>query len=756
MTGPVVDPRLPARLADDLFGGRHSNPHALLGAHRLSERTVAFRVLRPQADGVTVVLGGNDGTPTSEHPMAEQAPGLWVVAVAIPSAATIPDYRYRVRYPADRAHNRADRAQESVDRAFTVADPYRFGPSIGDDELALVTAGQHRRLWEVLGAHVRTRDTPSGPVTGVAFSVWAPQARGVTVIGDFEGWEGRLAPMRKLPNSGVWEVFLPEVRAGELYKYRVHGADGTVVDKADPMARATETPPATASVIVDDGQYPWGDAAWLRHRGRAAALSEPMSIYEVHLASWRPGLGYRELAVELADYVTAMGFTHVELLPVAEHPYGGSWGYQVSSYFAPTARLGGPDDFRFLVDSLHRRGIGVLVDWVPAHFPRDAWALARFDGTPTYEHPDPQRADHPDWGTLIFDYGRREVAGFLISNALYWLDEFHLDGLRVDAVASMLYLDYSRGPGQWTPNIHGGLENLEAMALLRELNSTVHDAHPGVLTIAEESTSWPGVTRDIAASGLGFSLKWNMGWMHDTLGFLQRDIADRAFHHHQITFSLMYAFNEQFVLPLSHDEVVHEKGTLWTRMPGDADEKARAVRLFLAYQWCHPGKPLLFMGQEFGQTAEWADNRGVDWHELDDGPDADLHQGIAQLVVDLNALTRTRPALYARDTTPDGYEWISVGDASSPVFGFCRHADGATMVCLFNVAPDPFAEYRVGMPERGRWRVVLDSDDGRYTGRTTTDAGSPVYETAEIPWQGRASSIALPLAANTSIWLELT
>lgn len=734
MTGPVVDPRLPAPLVDDLLGGRHTDPHSILGAHHLDDGSVAVRVLRPQADGVTLVIG------SAEHPMTEQVPGLWVTTLSIPPNAGIPDYRYRVHYPAD--------------RAFTVADPYRFGPTIGDDDLALITSGHHRRLWEVLGAHVRTRDTPSGPVTGVAFSVWAPKARGVTVIGDFEGWEGRLAPMRKLPGSGVWEVFLPEVRAGELYKFRVHGADGTVVDKADPMARAAEIPPATASVIVDDGDYAWGDVDWLRRR--ATVLSQPMSIYEVHLASWRPGLDYRALAVELADYVTEMGFTHVELLPVAEHPYGGSWGYQVTSYFAPTARMGGPDDFRFLVDALHRRGIGVLVDWVPAHFPRDAWALARFDGTPAYEHPDPQRADHPDWGTLIFDYGRREVAGFLIASALYWLDEFHLDGLRVDAVASMLYLDYSRGPGQWTPNVHGGLENLEAVAFLRELNGTVGAAHPGVLMIAEESTSWPGVTRDIAAGGLGFSLKWNMGWMHDTLAFLQRDVDDRAAHHHQITFSLMYAFNEQFVLPMSHDEVVHEKGTLWTRMPGDADEKARAVRLFLAYQWCHPGKPLLFMGQEFGQTAEWADTRGVDWHELDSGPDAALHRGIAQLVVDLNALTRTHPALYARDFTPDGYEWISVGDASSPVFGFCRHADGTSIVCLFNVAPDPFAEYRVGMPDRGRWQVILDSDADRYTGRETTDAEGEgaVYETAEIPWQGRASSIALPLRANASVWLE--
>ncbi|MFT4200230.1 1,4-alpha-glucan branching protein GlgB [Gordonia sp. (in: high G+C Gram-positive bacteria)] len=717
-----------------LAAGTLADPHAVLGAHRIAPDRVALRVLRPRASAVSAVV---DGT---EHPMAEQVEGLWVCTVAAAGTA-LPDYDYRVRYP-------------DPDREFTVADPYRFAPTIGPDDLALISTGVHRRLWEVLGARVRTVDG----VPGTAFTVWAPAARGVRVVGDFEGWEGRLAPMRRLGDSGVWEVFLPGVRAGELYKFRVHGADGTVVDKADPMARRAERPPATASVIVADTDYAWHDGDWVRRRAAVDPVSAPLTVYEVHLPSWRPGLGYRELAVELADYVTEQGFTHVELLPVAEHPYGGSWGYQVTSYFAPTARLGTPDDFRCLVDELHRRGIGVLMDWVPAHFPRDEWALAHFDGSPTYEHADPQRGDHPDWGTLIFDYGRREVAGFLIANALYWLEEFHLDGLRVDAVASMLYLDYSRGPGQWTPNIHGGLENLEAVTLLRELNDAVHRAHPGVLTIAEESTSWPGVTRSTAAGGLGFSLKWNMGWMHDTLAFLARDAADRSFHHHEITFSLMYAFNEQFVLPLSHDEVVHEKGTLWTRMPGGADAKARAVRFFLCYQWCHPGKPLLFMGQEFGQTAEWADERGVDWHELDVGaPDVALHRGIALLVRDLNALTRSSPALHRHDTEPEGYEWISAGDdASSPVFGFCRRADRAMIVCLFNVAPDPFAEYRVGLPVPGRWRVVLDSDDERYgSGPSPSAKVGEVFTTAAIPWQGRATSIALPLAANATVWLEL-
>lgn len=734
------DPRLPAADLDALGAHTHTDPHSVLGPHPLPDGRWAVRVLRPQATAVTVLVG------ETEWPMTESADGVWTAAVES-GHGVVDDYRLRVHYT-------------DPDREFVVADPYRFAPTVDEEALRLVVEGRHRRLWEVLGTRPIAVDSASGPVAGVSFSVWAPSARGVTVVGDFEGWEGRMAPMRRLGSSGVWEVFLPEVRAGELYKFRVHGADGTVVDKADPMARFAETAPGTASIITGDGGYRWGDSDWLAGRSHTDPLTAPMSIYEVHLASWRPGLGYRELAIELVDYVAAAGFSHVELLPVAEHPYGGSWGYQVTSYFAPSSRLGTPDDFRSLVDAFHRRGIGVLVDWVPAHFPRDAWALARFDGSPTYEHADPQRSEHPDWGTLVFDFGRREVAGFLVANALYWIEEFHLDGLRVDAVASMLYLDYSRGPGRWTPNIHGGLENLEAVAFLRELNEAVHDAHPGVVTIAEESTSWPGVTRPTSAGGLGFSLKWNMGWMHDTLAFLSRDATDRAFHHHEITFSLMYAFNEHFLLPLSHDEVVHEKGTLWTRVPGDDDAKARAVRFFLAYQWCHPGKQLLFMGQEFGQTAEWADQRGVDWHELDeDGRgegSAALHRGIARLVGELNSLSHRLSALHGRDASPTGYEWISAGEASSPVFGFCRRGDGSTLVCLFNVAPDPFGEYRVGMPEPGRWTVVFDSDDERYGGRRSeqVDVGA-VYDTEDIPWQGRATSIALPLAANTSVWLEL-
>lgn len=556
------------------------------------------------------------------------------------------------------------------------ADGYRFLPTLGELDLHLFGEGRHERLWEILGAHRRRYDTPpDGTVTGTSFAVWAPNARGVSVIGDFDGWSGRNFPMRVLGSTGVWELFVPGIEAGDLYKFRVHGPDGTVRDKADPpMAFATEVPPATAS-RVSVSTYEWNDADWLAQRAATEpAQSPPMSVYEVHLASWRPGLNYREMAEQLAAHITETGFTHVELLPVAEHPFGGSWGYQVTSYYAPTSRFGSPDDFRWFVDHLHSAGIGgVIVDWVPAHFPKDEWALARFDGTPLYEHSDPQRGEQLDWGTYVFDFGRREVRNFLVANALYWLDEFHVDGLRVDAVASMLYLDYSRPEGGWTPNIHGGRENLEAVAFLQETNATVHKQHRGVVTIAEESTAWPGVTRATNVGGLGFNMKWNMGWMHDTLGFMAHDPVHRSYHHHEITFSLMYAWSENYLLPISHDEVVHGKGTLWTRMPGDDYAKAAGVRALLAYMWSHPGKQLLFMGQEFGQTAEWSEERGLDWYQLDDPYTGGFHRGLLRLVHDLNATYREHPALWTLDTSPGGFSWIDANDTANNVLSFLRY-----------------------------------------------------------------------------------
>ncbi len=598
-----------------------------------------------------------------------------------------------------------------------VDDPYRHLPTLGEMDLYLIREGRHEELWRVLGAHIRQfPDAASrsaappqaappqaapppaaplapppaaaasatgvsgvnpfqeafGPVTGTSFAVWAPNARGVRVIGDFNFWDGHAYPMRSLGGSGIWELFVPGAGEGTRYKFDLCGPDGSWHRKADPMAQCAQRPPDTASVVCRS-RYRWGDSDWLAARDARNPLAQPMSVYEVHLGSWRPGLSYAELAEQLTRYVTDLGFTHVEFLPVAEHPYGGSWGYQVTSYYAPSARFGTPDEFRLLVDRLHQAGIGVLVDWVPAHFPRDTWALARFDGTPLYEHADPRRGEHPDWGTLIFDYGRSEVRNFLVANALYWLEEFHIDGLRVDAVASMLYLDYSRNDGEWYPNALGGRENLDAVALLREVNATCYRRHPGIMMIAEESTAWPGVTRPAHLGGLGFGLKWNLGWMHDTLAYLQHDPVFRHYHHNELTFSMMYAYTENFVLPLSHDEVVHGKGSLLGKMPGDAWRKFAGLRALLAYMWAHPGKQLLFMGSEFGQAAEWSEQDGLDWEALN-GP---RETGLQRLVTDLNGVYRAEPALWADDFSPTGFGWIDANDYAGNVVSFLRYSGAA-------------------------------------------------------------------------------
>ncbi|WP_299560425.1 1,4-alpha-glucan branching protein GlgB [uncultured Mycolicibacterium sp.] len=723
----IGTPRLlpdPADLAR-LLAGEHHDPHAVLGAHEQGDHTV-IRALRPHAERVVALVGGR------RWPLERLGDGLFAVALPF---VDLMDYRLEITYP----------GAEPV----VVADAYRFLPTLGELDLHLFNEGRHERLWEVLGAHPRRYTTPDGEVRGVSFAVWAPNARGVSLIGDFNGWSGADAPMRVLGSSGVWELFWPDFPVGGLYKFRVHGADGTVTDRADPMAFATEVPPRTASkVTVSD--YTWGDDEWMARRALRNPVVEPMSTYEVHLMSWRPGLGYRELARELTAYVVEQGFTHVELLPVAEHPFGGSWGYQVTSYYAPTARLGGPDDFRFLVDSLHRAGIGVIVDWVPAHFPKDAWALGRFDGTPLYEHADPRRGEQLDWGTYVFDFGRPEVRNFLVANALYWLQEFHIDGLRVDAVASMLYLDYSRPYGGWTPNIYGGRENLEAVQFLQEMNATVHKVVPGVVTVAEESTSWPGVTRPTTLGGLGFSMKWNMGWMNDTLNYIRRDPVYRSYHHHEMTFSLLYAFSENFVLPISHDEVVHGKGTLWSRMPGDDHAKAAGVRSLLAYQWAHPGKQLLFMGQEFGQRAEWSEERGVDWFQLDEDG---YSTGIAALVRDLNRIYADRRALWSRDSSPEGYSWIDANDSANNVLSFLRFGDdGSVLACVFNFAGVEHTRYRLGLPRAGTWREVLNTDAAVYRGSGIGNLGA--VQATDEPWHGRPASAVLVLPPLSAVWLE--
>jgi len=630
-----------------------------------------------------------------------------------------------------------------------VADAYRFLPTLGEVDLHLFAEGRHERLWEILGAHPRSFTTPDGGVDGGSFAVWAPNAKGVSLIGEFNHWDGNEAQLRVLGSTGVWELFWPGLDIGGLYKFRVYGADGSVTDRADPMAFATEVPPQTASKVTKSS-YTWDDADWMTQRATQNPVFEPMSTYEVHLMSWRPGLSYHQLAKQLTEYVVDQGFTHVELMPVAEHPFGGSWGYQVTSYYAPTSRLGTPDEFRFLVDRLHQAGIGVIMDWVPAHFPKDSWALGRFDGTPLYEHSDPHRGEQLDWGTYVFDFGRAEVRNFLVANALYWLQEFHIDGLRVDAVASMLYLDYSRPQDGWTPNIYGGRENLEAVQFLQEMNATVHKLAPGIVTVAEESTSWPGVTRPTNLGGLGFSMKWNMGWMNDTLEFIKRDPIHRTYHHHEITFSMLYAFSENFVLPISHDEVVHGKGTLWGRMPGNDHVKAAGLRSLLAYQWAHPGKQLLFMGQEFGQRAEWSEERGVDWYQLDEDS---FSTGIQRMMQDVNGIYRSRRALWSRDASPEGYSWIDANDSANNVLSFLRFGDdGSMLACVFNFSGAEHTRYRLGLPHAGSWREVLNTDADIYNGTGIGNYGA--VEATDEPCHGRPASAVMVLPPLAALWFE--
>jgi 1,4-alpha-glucan branching enzyme len=734
---------------DRIVDGRHHDPHSILGAHPGPAGTVVA-ALRPLAASVVAVLP--DGR---RFPMQHVHQGVFAVTLPV---SHVPEYRLAVAYPDPGASGEAEGGEGSAGIATlpeTVTDdPYRHLPTLGEVDLHLIAEGRHEQLWRILGAHVNQK------AGGTAFAVWAPNAQGVRVIGDFNHWDGRAHPMRSLGRSGVWELFVPEVSPGTRYKYDVCGPDGSWHRKADPMAALAERPPATASVVYDS-HYEWGDQAWMARRAERDPLAQRMSVYEVHLGSWRPGLSYTELADQLAAYVTELGFTHVEFMPVAEHPFGGSWGYQVTSYYAPSARFGTPDDFRYLVDRLHRADIGVILDWVPAHFPRDDWALARFDGTPLYEPADPQRAGHPDWGTLIFDYGRPEVRNFLVANAIYWLEEFHTDGLRVDAVASMLYLDYSRAEGQWAPNALGGRENLDAVSFLREANATCYKRVPGIMMIAEESTAWPGVTKPVHLGGLGFGLKWNLGWMHDTLAYLSTDPVFRHYHQDEITFSMVYAFSENFVLPLSHDEVVHGKGSLLHKMPGDRWRQFAQLRALLAYQWAHPGKQLLFMGSEFGQDAEWSEQVGLDWEALDPqarGGDAEFHRGVQRLVIDLNQVYRESPALWSQDFRPLGFNWIDAGDSGGNVLSFLRFADeGATgagartVACVANFSGGPHHDYRIGLPAAGRWREVINTDAAGYGGSGVGNLGA--VEAVSEPWHGQPASASFTLPPLGVLWL---
>jgi 1,4-alpha-glucan branching enzyme len=681
-------------------------------------------VLRPWAKSVTVI--GEAFRVSLEH----ERGGVWVGVMPV---SDIPDYRLSVDYG---------------DGALTSDDPYRFTPTIGGLDLHLIGEGRHEQLWDALGAHVRSFESTLGPVTGTSFTVWAPNARGVRVVGDFNGWDGRGTPMRSMGATGVWELFIPDVVDGAVYKFQILGPDSQWRDKADPMAFDAEIPRASGSKIFTS-TYTWNDDEWLENRAATDVHTSPMSVYELHAGSWKRGLTYRQLADELTPYIVESGFTHVEFMPIAQHPFEGSWGYHVTSYFAVNSRLGNPDDFRYLVDKLHQAGIGVIVDWVPAHFATDEWSLGRFDGTPLYEHADPQRGEHPDWGSYIFNYGRREVRNFLVANAVFWLEQFHVDGLRVDGVASMLYLDYSRKDGEWTPNEFGGRENLDAVALLQEMNATAYKRVPGIVTIAEESTAWPGVSRPTYTGGLGFGLKWNMGWMHDSLEYISHDPVHRRWHHHEMTFSLVYAWSENFVLPISHDEVVHGKGSLVARMPGDRWQQLANLRSYLGFMWAHPGKQLLFMGSEFAQSAEWNDKAGLDWWLLD-FPE---HAGVLAAVRALNHVYRETPALYTLDESPEGFEWLESNDADNNVFAWVRKdGRGDFLVSISNFSPAVRADYRLGLPLPGSWVEVLNTDATEFGGTGVKNAGR--LESEPIGWHGRTQSVALTIPPLATIWLR--
>jgi 1,4-alpha-glucan branching enzyme len=707
------------------LAGQHHDPHNILGVHPAPGRDGAsiVRAYQPDAVAAELVVPGAAPIPLE----ALHAPGLF--AAEVPTRDLPIDAPFRFRF--------ADGA--TLDRP----DPYRFLPTVGELDLHLIREGTHQRLFDVLGAHLRTVQG----VSGVSFAVWAPNARRVSLVGEFNGWDGRVYPMRVLGGSGIWELFVPGLREWALYKFEISSPARTLRLKTDPMGFAAELRPKTSSLVFDHGRYAWGDDAWIRSRQTRSPRHEPLSIYEVHLGSWmRTGgeegewLTYRDLAPRLVEHVTRLGITHIELLPVAEHPFDASWGYQVTGFYSPTSRFGTPDDFKFFVDTCHRAGIGVLLDWVPGHFPRDDHSLRLFDGTPLYEHEDPKLGEHPDWGTLIFNFGRNEVRNFLLANALFWLEQYHIDGLRVDAVASMLYLDYSRKEGEWIPNRHGGRENLEAVDFLRKLNELVYRLHPGCFTIAEESTSWPAVSQPVYLGGLGFGFKWNMGWMHDTLRYFSKEPVHRSYHHNDLTFSMLYAFTENFILPLSHDEVVHGKGSLLGKMPGDRWQQFANLRLLMAYFYAHPGKKLLFMGTELAPDREWDHDRGLEWHLAADPPRA----GYGRLLGDLGRLYRSSPALWEQDHAPEGFRWIDCQDAAQSVVSFVRSGGGRHLVCIFNLTPVPRLGYRIGLPSPRRYREVVNTDAAIYGGTNVGNGGLVVPEPAPMHGFAQSAAFALP------------
>ncbi len=734
-----ADPRKAAMFRggiEAIVRAEHGDPFAILGMHQDGEDApVEVRAFFPGALRAWVIDGAT-GEPAAEMHRIHDDGFL---------AAVMPDRRQRFRYRLKVEFPLATQEFE---------DAYRFGQILGELDLHLIAEGNHLRAYEKLGAHPREIDG----VAGVAFAVWAPNARRVSVDGDFCDWDGRRLPMRKRVEAGVWEIFIPHAGVGDRYKFEIKGADGSLLPlKADPYAFEAEMRPDTASVVRGLPSYGWQDHGWMHDRAKAQEREAPMSVYEVHLGSWarvpeedNRFLTYDELAERLVPYVRDLGFTHIELLPITEHPFDGSWGYQPIGLYAPTRRHGGPEDFKRFVDACHREGIGVILDWVPGHFPTDQHGLGLFDGTHLYEHSDPRQGFHMDWNTLIYNFGRREVSNFLLGNALFWLDQYHLDGLRVDAVASMLYLDYSRKHDEWVPNQFGGRENLEAIAFLKRMNELAFGRHDGATTIAEESTAWPSVSRPVYLGGLGFGYKWNMGWMHDTLTYMSKDPIHRRYHHHHLTFGLLYAFSENFVLPLSHDEVVHGKGSLIDKMPGDAWQKFANLRAYFAFMWTHPGKKLLFMGGEFAQWREWNYAQSLDWHLLEEP----LHRGMRDLIRDLNGLYRDEPALHQLDTDPAGFEWIEANDSDNSVLAFLRKGRAAervfVVVCSFT--PVPRDGYRVGVPYPGRYAVRLNTDDPRYGGSGV--GPGEVVDAEDISWHGRPHSLNLILPPLGTVVLE--
>ncbi len=708
---------------DALRRVEHFNPHSILGAHPVDEALgggVIVRAFHPDAEACDLVAAGEEARPM-------QPLGGGVFGVVLREKSLPLKYRLRFTFPGGSTWERGD--------------PYAYLPTVGDMDLYLFGEGTHKRLYDAFGARAMVVDG----VPGTSFSVWAPNAKRVSVVGEFDNWDGRLLPMRSLGSSGVWELFIPGVAPGQLYKYEIKTQSGDLRTKTDPLARQMQCPPQTASVVTES-DYHWNDSEWIREREAKDITREPVNIYELHVGSWarvpeegHRSLSYRELAPRLVEYLKKLGYTHVEVMPLAEHAFYPSWGYQVTGYYAPTARYGDPDDLRFFVDYCHQHGIGVIMDWVPAHFPKDDFALRRFDGTALYEHEDTRRGEHPDWGTLIFNYGRAEVRSFLVSNALYWLNEFHIDGLRVDAVASMLYLDYSREEGQWVPNVYGGRENIEAIDFLRQVNAAVRDDCHGAFTIAEESTAWGGITRPPEVGGLGFTFKWNMGWMHDTLSYFEKEPVHRKYHQDQITFAMLYENTERFINSISHDEVVHGKGSLIEKMPGDFWQKLANLRLILAYQATRPGKQLTFMGTEIGQHGEWNHDGSIDWH-LADHPQ---RQALLHFVAELGRMYQEREEFWRGDPDPESFEWIDCSDRDNSVLSFVRKVDGHHSVVVFNLTPVPRDDYRIGAPQAGLYRVRLDTDASEFGG-----SGYPIeggIHTDPVGAHGRDQSLNLRL-----------